>query len=243
MSDSRVPTAIELWIAFMRRTVAYLLGNSPAPFTNLNSVRLNWMTQEVTDWQAFLTQANPLITIYEANPKGNPPNTEAIHVIIRASHAYNKKNHMLDRTAAGNPLNMVAADYTIFNIVHNAPAAEGSLPTERKVATLNVPSFSMVGVGSAIMHYMARANKSSKRPHMLKDHKLMIIWLILNEGDATPTTTDLLTQHASSTKANNTLHLAENLSRKRIAVSMYWQHKTNDALVGPKSPIQVVVIV
>jgi hypothetical protein len=32
-------------------------------------------------------------------------------------------------------------------------------------------------------------------------------------------------------------------SRKRIAVSMYWQHKTNKQLDGPKSPIQVIVIV
>jgi hypothetical protein len=53
----------------------------------------------------------------------------------------------------------------------------------------------------------------------------MIVWLILNEGDATPTTTDLLTQHTTSTKANNTLHLAENLSRKHIAVSMYCSTK------------------
>ncbi|HEX7413639.1 MAG TPA: hypothetical protein VF411_06290, partial [Bacteroidia bacterium] len=171
--SSRIPESIELWIAFMRRTVGWLLAPSPAPFTNQNSVRLNWMTQEVTDWEAFLTEAAPKVTIYEANPKGNPTNTEEIHTIIKASHAYDKKNHMLNRQAAGNPLNMVSDDYKLFNIKGGAPAAAGSLPTERKVATLNVPTFSMVGVGSAIMHYMVRANKASKRPHMLKDYKLM----------------------------------------------------------------------
>ena len=176
-------------------------------------------------------------------PKATRPTQRIFILIIKASHAFDKTNHMLDRIAAGSPPNMVSADYTAFSIKHNAPVSSGSMPTERVVATLNVPTFSLVGVGSGIMHYMARANKSSKRAHILKDYYLVIIWLILNEGDATPTTTDQLTQHVVSSRANHTLHLAENLSRKRIAVSMYWQHRTDEKLVGPKSPIQVIVIV
>jgi hypothetical protein len=242
-ATERIPRNIELFMAFMRRTVAFLLANSPAPFTNLNWQRLNWTNQEVIDWQAFLTAANPLLTIYEASPKGNPANTRALHLIITKTHVYDKKNHPLDRVAAGNPLNMFDADYTAFNIKHNAPVLLGSLPTERKVATLNIVSFSMRGVGSGTMHYLARANKSSKHAHKLAGYNLGIIWLILNEGDVTPTTTDLLTQKETSTRADNVLHLAENLSRKRIAVSMFWQHKTNKHLDGPKSPIQVIVIV
>jgi hypothetical protein len=101
----------------------------------------------------------------------------------------------------------------------------------------------MVGIGGGIMHYIAKATASAKRGKILADHELGILYLILNEGDATPTTVDLLIKTATSTRANNKLPLGAATSRKRIAVSMYWKHKTHTSLDGPPSPIQVIVIV
>ncbi|HEX7414632.1 MAG TPA: hypothetical protein VF411_11365 [Bacteroidia bacterium] len=70
-----------------------------------------------------------------------------------------------------------------------------------------------------------------------------IVYLILNEGDDVPITTDLLTLHETSTKANSILKVGADKSRKRIAVAMYWKYKTNEALDGPKSVIHTAVIV
>ncbi|MHB8259961.1 MAG: hypothetical protein ACYDCN_12175 [Bacteroidia bacterium] len=135
------------------------------------------------------------------------------------------------------------ADYTVFGIKRNAPKAAGSMPVERLVATLNIVTFMMLGIGGGIMHYLARANKASKRAHILKGYKLAILYLILNEGDAVPTDVTKLIKYTTSTRANNKLPVGAENSRKRIAVAMYWEHKTKKTLDGPPSPIQVIVIV
>src|ERR1035437_6622039 len=99
----RISLSIVKFVASMQSTCSYLILNSPAPFTNLNWQRLNWLAPELAAWQAFLAQVLPLYTIYNANPRGNPANTKAIHAIIKAARAYDKTNHVLDRIAAGSP--------------------------------------------------------------------------------------------------------------------------------------------
>ncbi len=241
-TQARIPRNIALFVAYMQRTVAYLLATSPAPLTGLNWNRLNWTSAELAAWQAFLAEVLPLYTIYNANPRGNPPNTAAIHVIIKAVHAYDKANHPLDRIAAGNPANMVNADYTTFNIKHNNPVLAGSLPTARRVATENIVYNNAVGIGGAVIHYQARVNKSSKRPHKEDGYNVGIVYLILNATDAVPTTPDLLTTSLVFSRANGTFQLPLNSIGKRVALSFYWKHKTNPALDGPKSTISIVVI-
>jgi hypothetical protein len=102
--------------------------------------------------------------------------------------------------------------------------------------------FIMKALGAGIMKYEAKADQSSKRAGKLPGYNLGIVYLVLNAGDAVPATVDLLTQETSSSKAANTLNIGAGNSGKRIAVSMYWKHKTNPALDGPKSSIQVVLI-
>ncbi|MHB8402501.1 MAG: hypothetical protein ACYDCN_10865, partial [Bacteroidia bacterium] len=78
--------------------------------------------------------------------------------------------------------------------------------------------------------------------HILKGYELCIMYLILNAGDAVPTTTDKLTSIETSTRASNNLPLDASNEGKRIAMCMYWKHKNKKHLDGPKSAIQVVVI-
>lgn len=239
MATQRVPKSIPKFILYMQTTVAYLLKASPAPFTNLNWQRLGWLNAEVTAWQAFLNAVLP----YNVDKKHRTPTmTSAANVIITNTRAYDKTNHMIDRTAAQSPTVTNIDDYTTFNIKHSNPAQSGSMPTARHTATENIVWFILKALGGGIMKFEARADKSSKSASKLPGFDVGIVYLILNQTDAIPTTVDLLTQNTSSSKAANTLHLAANTSGKRIAISMYWKHKTNPNLDGPKSPIQVVLI-
>jgi hypothetical protein len=239
MANERVPKSITAFIAYMQITVAYLLKASPAPFTNLNWQRLGWLSAELAAWQNFLAEVLP----YNVDKKHRTPSmTAAIKAIIDSARAYDKANHMIDRTAAASPTVTNIDDYTTFNIRHSNPALGGSLPTARRTATENIVWFILKAIGGGAMKYEARADKSSKRASKLKGYDLGIMYLILNTTDAIPTTVDLLTQLTSSSKAANILHLAANTAGKRIAISMYWKHKTNPALNGPPSAIQVVQI-
>jgi len=242
MATQRVPLAIIKFFAFMQTSCAYLIAASPAPFTNLNWQRLNWLPAELAAWQAFLAQITPLYTIYSANPKGNPVNTKAIHVIIKNTRAYDKTNHVLDRIAAGSPTVTNINDFITFNIKHNSPVIGSGMLTERHAATQNQVWVIAKGIGGAKIHYEARADKSSHRAAKLKGYNVGIDYLILNQTDAIPATPDLLTVATSSTKANHTLDLALNTIGKRVALTFYWKHKTNPALDGPKSTIIVVII-
>jgi hypothetical protein len=242
-TTERMPREIIAYVAYLQTNVAYLLAPSAVTGFALNWNRFNWITAEMTYWQTALSNVTPFYNIYIANPKGNPVNTGKIHVIITNHHAEDKLNHSLDRIASGHPSIMVDEDYVSFHIKHNDPTLHGSLPTERTVSTILYPMFSMVGIGGGTMHYIAKSIAGSKRGKILEDHELAITYLILNETDPTPTTVDLLTQHTTSTKADNKLLLGAATSRKRIAVSMYWKHRTHTSLDGPPSPIQVIVIV
>ena len=238
-----MPRAIVAYYNYLKNAIAYLLAISPIIGFAKNWNRFNWTNAELTYWQNAFTQIDPMYTIYIANPKGNPTNTHDMHTIITNHHDYDKINHSIDRIAAGYPGSMISLDYTTFHIRHNDPHLGGSLPTEKLVSTLNFPTFSMVGIGGGTMHYIAKATSTAKRGKILAGHVLCMMYLILNEGDATPTTIDQLTKITTSTRANNKLPLGANLSRKRIAISMYWKHKTHSSLDGPPSPIQVIVIV
>jgi len=239
MSTQRIPKSIPKFIAYMQITVAYLLQASPAPFTNLNWQRLGWLSDELMAWQAFLAAILP----YNVDRKHRTPTmTAAAKVIANNARAYDKNNHMIDRTAAASPTVTNMDDYTTFNIKHSNPAQGGSLPTQRHTATENLVWFILKALGAGLMKYEARADKSSNRASKLTGYNLGIVYLILNQGDVVPATVDLLTQATSSSKAANTLNLASNNAGKRIAISMFWEHKTNPNLNGPKSAIQVVQI-
>ena len=242
MSVERIPRPIVKFFAFMQATVAYMLKNSPAPFTNLNWQRLNWLPAELTEWQDFLAAISPLYTIYSANTKGNPVNTKAIHVIIKSTRAYDKTNHVLDRIAAGSPTVTNINDFIAFSIKHNSPVVGSGMLTERHVATMNQVWVIAKGIGGGKIHYEARADKSSHRAAKLKGYNLGMDYLILNAAEAVPTTPDSLTTTTVSTKANNTLDLPLNAISKRVAMSFYWKHRTNPALDGPKSGIIIVII-
>ncbi|HEX7414513.1 MAG TPA: hypothetical protein VF411_10765 [Bacteroidia bacterium] len=238
----RIPLNIIKFFALMQSSCSYLIAPSPPPFTNLNWQRLNWLPAELAAWQAFFAQLNPLYIIYSANPRGNPVNTKSIHAIIKAVRLYDKINHMLDRIAAGSPTVTNINDFIMFNIKHNSPVVGSGMLTERHVATINQVWIIAKGVGGAVIHYEARADKSSKRASKLKGYNLGIVYLILNATDVAPVTTNLLTTSTVSTKANHTLNLLEETVGKRVAMSFYWKHKTNAALDGPKSNIIVVII-
>ena len=239
MSTLRVPRSLSRFITYMQVTVAYLLKASPAPFTDLNWQRLGWLDTELAAWQGFLTAILP----YTLDKKHRTPTmTAAANVIINNARTYDKNNHMIDRTAAASPTVTNIDDYTTFNIKHSNPAQEGSLPTQRHTATESLVWFILKALGGGVMKYEARADKSSKRASKLSGYDLGIVYLILNPTDVIPATVDLLTQSTKSSKAANTLTLGESSTGKRIAISMYWQHKTNPNLNGPKSSIQVVLI-
>ncbi|HEX7414729.1 MAG TPA: hypothetical protein VF411_11865 [Bacteroidia bacterium] len=240
---ARIPHAIIAYYNFIKAAAAYLMAPSPISGFAANWNRLGLIAAENTYWQNQFTLIDPKYTIYAANPKGNPANTHAMHVIIDDHHAKDKINHTEDRIAAGNPVNMVDQDYVIFHIKHNAPILGGSLPTERKRPTLLFPQFTMIGVGEGFMHFVARAITASKRGALLKGYKLGIVYLILKAGEAVPTNTDQLTQHIMSSRANSLLKLGAANGTLRVAVAMFWEHPTNEALNGPKSAIQVLTIV
>lgn len=239
METRRIPRNLNKFITYMKLTVAYLLKASPAPFTNLNWQRLNWLLDELTAWQDFLTAILP----FDVDKKHRTPAMNAAAMdIINKTHQYDKDNHLLDRVASTSPKVSNIDDYTTFNIKHSNPAQGGSMPTQKHTATESIVWFIIKALGSGIMKFQARADKSSKRAHKLKGYDVGIDYSVLNPADAVPATVDLLTQHTSSTKAVNTLHLGAGASGKRLAVSMYWKHKTNPALDGPKSAIVVVLI-
>ena len=146
----RVPKSISKFILYMQTTVAYLLKPSPAPFTNLNWQRLGWLSAEVTAWQAYLTA----ILVYNVDRKHRTPSmTAAAEVIITNARAYDKANHMIDRTAAASPTVTNIDDYTTFNIKHSNPAQAGSLPTTRHTATENIVWFILKALGGGVMKY------------------------------------------------------------------------------------------
>jgi hypothetical protein len=239
MSAQRVPRSIPKFILYMQVTVAYLLKASPAPFTNLNWQRLGWLNSELSAWQGFLTAILP----YNIDIKHRTPTmTAAAKVIVNSARAYDKTNHLVDRTAASSPTLTNMDDYTTFTIKHSNPAQGGSLPTRRQTATENMVWFILKALGAGVMKYAARADKSNKRAGKLHGYNVGIVYLILHQTDVVPATVDLLTQATDSTKAANILLLGANKAGKRIAISMYWKHKTNPNLDGPKSPIQVVYI-
>ncbi|MHB8261369.1 MAG: hypothetical protein ACYDCN_13730 [Bacteroidia bacterium] len=242
MATERISTNINIFVNYLQSTTAELLALSPGSLTQHNWERYNWLPAELAAWQDFLRRVLLLYPAYQANPKGNPPNTKKIHGIIAETRAYDKLNHLLDRIAAGSPTIITPDDFTLFNIKHNAPAAEGSMPTTKLMSTSLMVYFIAKGIGGAIIHFMARADKAAKRGHILKGYELCIMYLILNAGDQVPTTTDKLTQTETSTRASNNLPLDASNEGKRIAMCMYWKHKNKKHLDGPKSAIQVVVI-
>ena len=239
MATERVPKSVPKFILYMQVTVAYLVKASPTPFTNLNWQRLGWLSDEVIAWQGFLSAILP----YQVDRKHrNFTMNAAAKVIVESARRYDKDNHLVDRTAAASPTLTNIDDYTTFNIKHNNPAQGGSLPTQKHTATENIVWFILKALGAGTMKYEARADKSSNRASKLPGYNVGIVYLLVNPGDAVPTTVDLLTQSTSSSKAASILQTGAGNAGKRIAISMYWKHKTKPALDGPKSSIQVVQI-
>jgi hypothetical protein len=236
---NRISRSIPKYITYMQNTNAYLLKPSPAPFTNLNWQRIGWLSTELTSWQGFLADILP----FNVDKQHRTPTiTLAANQVIDNTRDYDKVNHVLDRISAASPTQTNLDDFTTFGIKHNIPVSGSGLPTARRTATTNLVWSIVKGVGGGVIHFEVRADKSSKRACKLKGFDVGIVYLILNATDVVPTTTDLLTVNISSSKANHTFQLPENTVGKRIAISFYWKHKTNPALNGPKSTIQVVIV-
>ncbi len=239
MATERISRSIPKYITYMQTTNAYLLKPSPAPFTNLNWQRIGWLPAELAAWQGFLAAILPLNIDKQHR---SPTNTASAKAVVDNTRAYDKVNHLLDRISAASPTLTNLDDFTTFQIKHNLPVLGSGLPTEKRTATLNQVWSIVKGIGGGIVHFEVRADKSSKRAGKLLGFNVGMVYTILNETDAVPTTTDLLTTHTSSSKANNILPLPENAVGKRLAISFYWKHKTKPNLDGPKSSIQVVII-
>jgi hypothetical protein len=252
MSGTRIPVGIEEYHNYITSSNNLLLQPSPAPLTVTNWVRYNWLSSEQTAWASFAARDAVLWLLWNDKAQRPPNVTKQYYQLIQDTHDFDKDNHSLDRIAAGHPSLMNIHDYTTFNIQHNIPVPNKGLPTERQTATTRTVYYSSLALGNGDMKFACRSDIAAERAHILKGYEVEIFYLILANADVSttpPTPADLvptsvvaLTQHTTSTHAHFTLHLGGDASNHRMAVSMRWKHKTNPALNGPLSPIQMLVI-
>ena len=251
MSGTRIPVPIVEYCTYMVVTDAYLLA-TPIGGTQQNYIRMNILPAEQTQWHGFATQAAALKLQWDAKTGNMTYLRDQIHLLRQQTHDYDKANHLLGRIANQSPTLALATDFTTFHIQENQPVVGTGLPTARKAATTKVPIFKGTSMGNGKMKFVCRVSETSKRAGKLKNYDEEVFYIILANADTTttpvtplqpvPTSTSGLTQHITETHAHFILDLGEDAVNHRIAVSIQWKHKTNPALDGSKSPIQVFTI-
>jgi hypothetical protein len=236
MAKGRISTSKPLFFTYMANTNTYLLAGTP-----LNWQRMNWLSPEQVQWQAYATSAAGY-AIQWANKANRTENLRIdIEKLITAVHQYDHDNHLLDRIAAQSPTLAVTADFTTFNIAHNLPVVHGGLPTARKVPTEITVYFSIEngGTGQIICH--CKPTATGKRSHLLKGYNVEIFYEILAQNAASPNASQLV-DHEVFTKSHFVLNLGAQYSGQKLFIAMRWRHKTNPALNGGLDAIQSITI-
>ncbi len=89
---SIIPRDIKGFNLYIRQTCAYLILGTPA-----NSVRYNWSSTQVSDWQGFLTDWIPLYLLYEDKKGGYTTNTKNdLLAIIDNAILYAQTNKLIE---------------------------------------------------------------------------------------------------------------------------------------------------
>jgi hypothetical protein len=126
MAQSRISRSIAGFNADITTTNDYLLKSSPPPPGNLIWQRLGWTAAQLTQWQLFLSQWQPLYIKY-SDKKGQRTTavTTDMRQIIKNCIAYDHQQHLYDHMAI-NP-NAVTADFEIFRIKRGTALADSTL--------------------------------------------------------------------------------------------------------------------
>ena len=239
---ARIPISIIPYVAFMNSTLAYLQANSPAPFTNLNWQRLNWLNNEVDDWESF---ANHAATLYEQyiNKATCPPFViTELNTLIYDTLKYDSDNHLFDRIASTAPSLSFTADFTMFHIKRNSPFEKSKKPNKRHTAIEETVTFSAQMIGSGMLKFFCNHQHNANSCAKPDGFDIEVIYKILEPGEAIPDNTTLLDKHDIFTTAIFTKHFGESNSAKRVCVAMRWFHKTDSPINGPFGPMKTLVI-
>ena len=247
MPTTRIPTPIVEFLTYMSVTDAYFLAGTPQ-----NYVRMNILPTEQTQWHAFALEAAPLKTDFDTKTGNQTALKNQIHHLRQLVHDYDHLNHILGRIANQSPTLALPADFTTFHIKENAPVVGTGLPTERKTPTTKVPFFKAISIGNGKMKFIVRVSETSKHAGKLKGFDEEVYYKVLANADTTttpvtplepiPANTKVLVTHVTETHAHFIIDFGEDAVNHRVAISMEWKNKTNPALTGPKSPIQIFTI-
>ena len=125
MSNSlpRISRSIPGFDTDITTTNNYIMQPCPPPVGNTNGTRLGWTTAEIAQWQAFLSEWQPLAILY-GNKKGARTTNikDQMKQIIKNCVAYDHKQHLYDRIAVSP--NAVNDDFEIFRIKHGTALAD-----------------------------------------------------------------------------------------------------------------------
>jgi hypothetical protein len=232
-AGGRISRSIDEFDKYIGKTSSYLSAGTPTT----NAERLGVLPAEVTQWQAFETEWNPLHLKY--NDKTNS-RTVAIRnnllSIIDRTVNFDQTNHILDRIAASP--NVTIDDLGIFNINGGVlPKTTRSVPT----TPINEPvtvTIQPIGGGSVTI----KCYSSTGQRAAIYDNADCVQYLY-QVGDTAPTSADSegLSKDLS-TKASFTLALGSSSSAKNLYIYFRWFNTKHPELAGPWSSLQTTLI-
>ena len=118
MSDTRIPTSIPEFVAYMEDTDDYQLA-IVAPATTANYLRWGWTAPQSAWWHTNRQKSDSLFAIYKNKKFRTSDNTEQIHQLIKVVSTYDHANHLLDNVA--NSSNSINTDYEKFKVKRGTP--------------------------------------------------------------------------------------------------------------------------
>ncbi len=127
---SIIPRDIKGFNIYIIKTNALLIAGTPE-----NYARYNWTNDNLTDWQGFLAEWEPLHLQYD-DEKGQRTSaiTEQLYLIIEAAIAYDKANKLIEHVKA--TVGLTAVDCQTFNIPLSLASATGSMHSSHATITV-----------------------------------------------------------------------------------------------------------
>src|ERR1700761_5390276 len=115
-----IPRSIKEFNIYINKTTAYLLTGTPPNWT-----RFGWTGTDMADWQAFLTDWQPLFDLY-SNKKGGYTTSikDQLYIIIVSCVELNKRNHLLkciEATRTTTAIDLITFNLSLNNISGNSP--------------------------------------------------------------------------------------------------------------------------
>jgi len=214
---TNIPRDIKGYGIYIVATNAYLIQGAPQ-----NYVRFGWSAANLSAWQAFETQWNPLYLLYQNRKGGYTTDVKNdLTNIIDATVLYDKQNKLIYKVKATAGLNSI--DCSTFNLPlslsNPVPSIHHPLVPLLKDKTILVTVAvypKIIAEAGGFVHIKAYLEMAQKgRTHKPKGYDMLEYkWAVFYSGTANlplhPTDTRLLDAH--STKSNFTISTAENIT-------------------------------